>query len=73
MNQGGVPDLRRSAVIGAPDTFKTVVLEGALVSNGMPNFGKEISPKEAEAIRAYLIKRANDLRRDIADGTEPPK
>ena len=73
VNQGGVPDLRRSAVIGDTETFKAVVLEGALVQNGMPNFGKEISAREAEAIRAYLIKRANALRRDIADGTESKK
>jgi len=39
--------------------LKQVVLEGALRSRGMPSFAGVLSAADAEAIRAYLIHRAN--------------
>ncbi|KQX18654.1 alcohol dehydrogenase [Sphingomonas sp. Root50] len=64
VNHGGVPDLRRSMAIADPDTFRAFVLEGAAEPLGMPNFSKDLKPGEVEAIRAYAIKRANDLKAD---------
>nr|WP_232476078.1 PQQ-dependent dehydrogenase, methanol/ethanol family [Sphingomonas formosensis] len=64
VNHGGVPDLRRSAAIADPATFKAFVLEGAAEPLGMPNFSKDLTPGQVEAIRAYVIKRANDLKAD---------
>jgi len=64
VNHGGVPDLRRSMAIADGDTFKAFVLEGAAEPLGMPNFSKDLKPDEVEAIRAYVIKRANDLKTD---------
>ena len=36
-------------------TFRSVVLEGALVPNGMARFDDVLKPDDAEAIRAYLV------------------
>ncbi len=57
---GLVPDLRHSAAIGYPDTIKSVVIDGALQHNGMVSFATALRPADAEAIRQYLIKRANE-------------
>ena len=58
----GPPDLRMSAMIGDKAAFAGFVLQGAVEPRGMPNFGKDLSPEETEAIRAYVGKRANDLK-----------
>ncbi len=55
-----VPDLRRSGVIGDAEAFKVVVLDGALKENGMVAFKSALSPADAEAVRMYVIKRANE-------------
>ena len=62
VNHGGVPDLRRSMAIGDAATFAAFVLQGAAEPNGMPNFSKDLTPAQVEQIRAYVIKRANDLK-----------
>ena len=56
---GVVPDLRKSGVIADAATFKSVVIDGMLASNGMASFKPVLTPEEAESIRAYLISRAN--------------
>ncbi|MCT2560039.1 PQQ-dependent dehydrogenase, methanol/ethanol family [Tsuneonella sp. YG55] len=58
---GGLnPDLRHSGAIGYPDTMKSIVIDGALSHNGMVSFAKALRPADAEAIRHYLVKRANE-------------
>jgi alcohol dehydrogenase (cytochrome c)/quinohemoprotein ethanol dehydrogenase len=58
---GGVnPDLRHSGAINSPEGIKTVVLDGALHENGMVSFKSALKPEDVEAIRLYLIKRANE-------------
>ncbi len=64
VNHGGVPDLRRSGAIADEAAFRAFVLDGAAEPLGMPNFSKDLKPAEVEAIRAYVIKRANDLKAD---------
>ena len=57
---GGVlPDLRYSGTLGSGQPWAEVVLGGSLQSFGMVSFSKELSPKDAESIRAYVIARAN--------------
>jgi quinohemoprotein ethanol dehydrogenase len=53
-----LPDLRRSGAISQANAFKTIVLEGALESQGMASFRGYLSGQEAEAIRAYLNSEA---------------
>jgi len=56
---GGVlPDLRYSAALATNDWF-TIVLDGQLRQYGMVPFASELSRKDADAIRAYVIARAN--------------
>ncbi|MCB2087305.1 MAG: PQQ-dependent dehydrogenase, methanol/ethanol family [Sphingomonadaceae bacterium] len=63
---GGLnPDLRHSATLADKDTFKTIVIDGALSppeggGNGMVSFNKALKPEDVETIRQYLIKRANE-------------
>jgi alcohol dehydrogenase (cytochrome c)/quinohemoprotein ethanol dehydrogenase len=54
------PDLRHSATLSSADAIRSIVLEGALEHNGMVSFASAIKPEGAEAIRQYLIKRANE-------------
>lgn len=57
---GGVlPDLRYSALLGNPTQWSDVVLGGSLKQFGMVSFSKELSKENSEAIRAYVIFRAN--------------
>jgi quinohemoprotein ethanol dehydrogenase len=56
---GGVlPDLRYSGTL-ANSAWTDVVLGGSLQSFGMVSFSKELSKEKDEAIRAYVIFRAN--------------
>jgi alcohol dehydrogenase (cytochrome c)/quinohemoprotein ethanol dehydrogenase len=56
---GGVlPDLRYSKLL-ADEKWFDVVLGGTRKGNGMISFAKELSRKDAEEIRAYVILRAN--------------
>ena len=61
---GGFPDLRFSGFIHAEGAFQSVVLGGALTENGMVSFKKTLSEKDVEAIRAYVAKMSNDLKKD---------
>jgi alcohol dehydrogenase (cytochrome c)/quinohemoprotein ethanol dehydrogenase len=54
------PDLRRSAVLDSADTWQTIVHDGALKDNGMVSFAPSLSRERIEAVRQYVIKRANE-------------
>jgi alcohol dehydrogenase (cytochrome c)/quinohemoprotein ethanol dehydrogenase len=56
-----IPDLRYSDAIVDGDTFKSIVIDGARTSKGMVSFSSMLSPREAEAIRAYLVSLASAL------------
>ncbi len=40
--------------------MKAIVIDGALRDNGMVSFKAALTAEDAEAIRQYLIKRANE-------------
>jgi quinohemoprotein ethanol dehydrogenase len=54
------PDLRYSALIKSAEQFHRVTVDGERVSRGMPGFKAMLRDGEADAILAYIIKRAND-------------
>jgi quinohemoprotein ethanol dehydrogenase len=56
---GVIPDLRWSPVSASREAWQSVVLDGVLKDAGMVSFRHEITPAEAEAIRAYVVDRAN--------------
>ena len=58
---GGVlPDLRHSAFTRDRDAWNLVVREGILKDSGMVSFAENLDAEEAEAIRAYVIRRAHE-------------
>ena len=59
---GTFPDLRRSPAIGNPELFSSIVLDGALASNGVVSFAEELDAEDAEAARAYIITLAIEAK-----------
>jgi quinohemoprotein ethanol dehydrogenase len=55
-----LPDLRRSRLIGDGKAWSSVVHDGALRERGMVSFANVMNPQQIEAIRHYVIKRANE-------------
>lgn len=54
------PDLRYSPMLHDKSAVEAIVIDGALKHNGMVSFEPALGEEDAEAIRQYLIKRAND-------------
>ncbi|SHN50606.1 PQQ-dependent dehydrogenase, methanol/ethanol family [Erythrobacter sanguineus] len=57
-----LPDLRRAGSLESADAWSAVVHDGILKDNGMASFAGSLSKAEIEAIRAYVIRRANEDR-----------
>ncbi|WP_299194721.1 PQQ-dependent dehydrogenase, methanol/ethanol family [uncultured Erythrobacter sp.] len=55
-----LPDLRRSGTLGNAGAWSAVVNDGILKDNGMVNFADSLSREEIEAVRGYVIHRANE-------------
>jgi alcohol dehydrogenase (cytochrome c)/quinohemoprotein ethanol dehydrogenase len=53
------PDLRYAAALNNDALFKAIVIDGALQNNGMVSFAAQLTPQDAEAIRAYVVSLAN--------------
>jgi len=61
VGSGVTPDLRYSGLLADAAAWKSVVIDGRLKERGMVSFAPILSPGDAEATRAYVIDRANDL------------
>jgi mono/diheme cytochrome c family protein len=61
-SKGVFPDLRFSAAIQNAELFQAIVLGGALQRNGMASFAEALDEGDAEAVRAYIIAMANELK-----------
>jgi len=61
---GVLPDLRYSPVINDAKAMDVIVRQGSLQSSGMISFKDEVSARDLEAIRAYVIHRANEDKRN---------
>ncbi|OYW47262.1 MAG: PQQ-dependent dehydrogenase, methanol/ethanol family [Sphingomonadales bacterium 32-68-7] len=55
-----LPDLRRSAALESESGWRAIVHDGALKDNGMVGFAPSLSRARVEAVRQYVIKRANE-------------
>ena len=62
VNNGGIPNLRYSRTIGDGTAFSAFVTGGVAEHRGMPNFSDVLNHEDVEFIRAYVIRRANDLK-----------
>jgi len=60
MAGGVLPDLRWFNSLNDPEKWKKIVIDGSLESNGMSGFASVMKPEFAEAVRAYVVSRAND-------------
>ncbi|MGE0861270.1 MAG: PQQ-dependent dehydrogenase, methanol/ethanol family [Gammaproteobacteria bacterium] len=58
---GSAPDLRESPIPLTRDAFKAVVLGGAKVPNGMPQF-KEFKDQDLDGLLHYIRQRARDTK-----------
>jgi quinohemoprotein ethanol dehydrogenase len=56
------PDLRYAGPLWAPEAFKAIVIDGVLQDNGMVSFKKSLTPQDAEAIRAYVVRLAHQAK-----------
>ncbi|MCB1706102.1 MAG: PQQ-dependent dehydrogenase, methanol/ethanol family [Halioglobus sp.] len=54
-----IPDLRGSAYLWDEKGWESVVRGGQLKDRGMASFADNISPEQAQAIRAYVIQQAH--------------
>jgi quinohemoprotein ethanol dehydrogenase len=62
---GGIlPDLRRSAAITDKSTFRSIVIDGALSTQGMVSFRDKLTDDDAQAVRMYLQSRARRLAQE---------
>jgi quinohemoprotein ethanol dehydrogenase len=70
-----LPDLRRSQMLLSADSWKSVLIDGALAERGMASFSRFISPKDAEDLRAYVLSEAKGAAAPVvppAKGGPPP-
>jgi quinohemoprotein ethanol dehydrogenase len=67
---GVVPDLRYSGTLGDAGAWKSIVLDGTMVRNGMIAFPQYLKPDDVEAIRAYAIQRAHDEKKRLETATK---
>jgi mono/diheme cytochrome c family protein len=56
------PDLRYAGALWSAEAFKAIVIDGVLQVNGMVSFKKVLSPQDAEAIRAHVVRLANQAK-----------
>jgi PQQ-dependent dehydrogenase (methanol/ethanol family) len=59
-SRGVFPDLRYSGALKDAELFNAVVIEGVLSANGMASFAAELDAEDADAVRQYVIVRANE-------------
>lgn len=64
---GALPDLRY--LTGEKHKIFAAFVYGLSSAKGMPSFTGKLDPDQTELIHSYLIKRAHDLKRDLAEAT----
>ncbi len=57
------PDLRYASELWNSAAFDAVVIGGALQADGMVSFRKDVTPEDADAIRAYVVHEANEAKK----------
>jgi PQQ-dependent dehydrogenase (methanol/ethanol family) len=64
---GMVPDLRFSPTLASSEAWKSIVLDGAMVKNGMISFARHLKAEDVETVRDYVIRRAHDEKTRAVD------
>jgi mono/diheme cytochrome c family protein len=60
------PDLTRTPLLQSQEGFDMVVLKGIKSSRGMASFAPALKPDDTKALRAYIIERANEVKKQMA-------
>lgn len=69
---GGVlPNLQHSATLGDPDTWKSILIDGALKDQGMVSFARVMTPEQAQLVRLYIIDEARWARANLEQTPAP--
>jgi alcohol dehydrogenase (cytochrome c)/quinohemoprotein ethanol dehydrogenase len=66
------PDLTRTPLLHSQEGFDLVVLKGIKSSQGMASFASALAPEDTQALRAYIIDRANETKKQLAAMGPPP-
>ncbi len=53
-------------MLGSAEAFAKAARDGVLEERGMVGFAAELSAEDVERIRAYVIRRAHEMRRSEA-------
>jgi quinohemoprotein ethanol dehydrogenase len=56
------PNLTRTPLLHTQEGFDNVVLKGVLKEKGMASFADALKAEDTQALRAYLVARANELK-----------
>jgi alcohol dehydrogenase (cytochrome c)/quinohemoprotein ethanol dehydrogenase len=56
---GLLPDLRRTPLLHTAEGWEKVVIGGERQAKGMASFANVMNAEDAQAVRAYVIRRAN--------------
>jgi len=70
------PDLTRTPLLHTQEGFDNVVLKGALSERGMASFSTVLEPKDTQALRAFIVARANEMKNaapPAPSGPPPPR
>ena len=68
LSAGALPDLKRSSMLRDARSWEEVLLGGALESRGMASFAGYLTPRQAEAIRAYVATTALGMAHEPEPG-----
>jgi len=66
------PNLTRTPMLHSQQAFDAVVLQGALTERGMVSFGDALNTEDTQAIRAYIVAYANELKDALPTASGPP-
>jgi mono/diheme cytochrome c family protein len=70
-SRGMFPDLRYSAALNSADVFNSIVVDGALSANGMVSFMTALKQEDVDSVRAYMVSRAIDAKKNGPGGGFP--
>ncbi len=71
------PDLTRTPLLHSQEGFDQVVLKGVLAEKGMASFAAVLKSEDTQAIRAFIVARANEIKNapppGAPSGPQPPR
>ena len=66
LSRGMFPDLRYSPALATQAAFAQVVIDGVRSQNGMVSFARAMTAEDVDAVRAYVVSRAQEAKAQLA-------